>query len=335
MRTKLFLVSVFIVITGMGVSLYAEKLASLPELMKPGNICVDGTQMYVVDTATNTIHLYSMKDYKLIKQFGKKGDGPGEYKSAPEVVAYPDYVLLDTFGKVIFYSRNGDYLKEKRLTNRMGGMVPVKDGYVGFSLKVSEDGKSFSQEIVLFDGEFKNLKTVSSLSKEEKAGKLVRVAFRDYYGYKLAGDNIYVANTKKGFFFEVFDSTGKKLFEINNKYKKKEVSQERKDEFKKKFFDRMKKNKYWDLMKDKLKVTYNDNFPAFKTFEIDNGKIYAFTFKKEGEKYELIVMDLKGKELKRLFVEPSRGKYSINNNKYYYIKENEETEEWELFVENL
>ncbi|MCP4150317.1 MAG: hypothetical protein GY757_21395, partial [bacterium] len=145
---KFFLIIILFVLLLTSPFVFAAKLATLPELMKPKSISIDGTQMYVVESATHSIHLYSMKDYKLIKQFGKKGEGPGEYKRAPYVMAFTDHVLLFAAGKNLYYSRSGDYLKEKRIDNGIVGLWPVKDSYVG--MRIPTPG---SRNIAVYDSQ--------------------------------------------------------------------------------------------------------------------------------------------------------------------------------------
>ncbi|MCP4150319.1 MAG: hypothetical protein GY757_21405 [bacterium] len=312
-----------------GPLLFADKLAVMPELLKPASICIDGEQMYIVEKANSTVNLYSMKDYKPIKQFGKKGEGPGEYLNAPSVAAFPDYILLDSFGKIQYYTRNGDYIKEKKISQDFGGLTPLKDRYIGFSYRNS-DPKVFGERVAIFDSDVKEIKTLYYREKKMNPEKILKPVLRDYFGYEISGETIFVGDTKKGFYIEVFDISGKKLYVINKEYKKEKLPQR----YIKKFEDWVSKSSYWKRNKDRLKIVYNEFSPAYKSFGVYSGNLYAFTYKREGDKYELILMDLKGKEKKRLFV-PYTGKFSFSNNKYYYLKENEETEEWELFVEKL
>ncbi|MCP4213127.1 MAG: hypothetical protein GY765_00655 [bacterium] len=58
---------------------YATKTVPMPELMNPGNIFVDNTQLYIVERAT--VIIYKKKDLTLVKKFGKEGEGPAEFKT--------------------------------------------------------------------------------------------------------------------------------------------------------------------------------------------------------------------------------------------------------------
>jgi hypothetical protein len=85
----------------------------------------------------------------------------------------------------------------------------------------------------------------------------------------------------------------------------------------------------------KVKYTFPKYFPAFKRIFINSGNIYAVTFKKKSNKNEIIIMDLKGKILKRVFLE-LRGKcLQFFDGGLYYLNDNFANEEWELFYEPI
>ena len=66
------------------------------------------------------------------------------------------------------------------------------------------------------------------------------------------------------------------------------------------------------------------------------------TYKEKDGKNEFIVLDMKGKELNRLFIPVAPFDeatvlitYTICNGKLYHLKDNEETEEWEVHIHNI
>jgi hypothetical protein len=104
----------------------------------------------------------------------------------------------------------------------------------------------------------------------------------------------------------------------------------------------------FDNLKRRVKFIYLDLYPAIQSINGFGGKIYVKTFKKMDNKEEYVVMDLNGKELGKVYTPlvekaPSMARlngidlqiYSIHKNKFYYLKENEDEEEWELHVQNI
>lgn len=325
--------AMIIIFMGGGLFLFPERLATLPEIMKPASISVDNNQLYIVEKST--IYLYSTKDFKLVKQFGRKGEGPGEFKNIPMLKVFPDYLLINSYGKFMYFSRNGEFLREKKTPGMFILWVfPVGENFVGMELKINRESKKNLTGITIFDKDLKKIKVIAESDRRRRgiSGKFEMEIIRDSFRYEVCGENVYVGDTKKGFFIEVFNSKGNKLFKIKKEYEKLEVT----DEYKNNFIKSMKESPFFNQVKDNVKFTSRKYFPAFRNFRINNGKIYVFTYKKKDKdkKKEVIVMDLKGSILKKTFL-PDGVISSINNDRFYYLKEDEEEEEWELFVESI
>ena len=62
-------------------TVYAERVAELPQLIKPNAICVDNSRVYI--TQEKKVFVYTLDPFKLKTRFGKKGEGPGEFKWNP------------------------------------------------------------------------------------------------------------------------------------------------------------------------------------------------------------------------------------------------------------
>ena len=59
-------------------TIFAARVIPFPELLSPELIRVDENKIYITEKAN--IYIYSKKDFKLVKKFGKKGAGPEEFK---------------------------------------------------------------------------------------------------------------------------------------------------------------------------------------------------------------------------------------------------------------
>lgn len=78
MKTKLVLIE-FLLLTSL---IFPGKVAVLPEVKRPAfDIIVDNNELFLVECAT--IYIYSLTDFKLKKKFGRRGEGPGEFKVHP------------------------------------------------------------------------------------------------------------------------------------------------------------------------------------------------------------------------------------------------------------
>jgi len=91
-------------------SLLATKTIPLPELTNPAGIVVEDDQIYI--TQFPNIFIYALKDFKLKKTFGIRGEGPAEFKGYARISVYSDYIFVNSIGKILFFTREGEYIKE-------------------------------------------------------------------------------------------------------------------------------------------------------------------------------------------------------------------------------
>ena len=110
--------------------------------------------------------------------------------------------------------------------------------------------------------------------------------------------------------------------------------------------------KAYDQMKSRLE--FPSYFPALQTFAAADGKIYAVTYRKKNAKTEVLVLDLKGKLLKTVFLpiyetdeelartlenrvakQTTNSTFVIKNGKFYQVLENQDEESWELHIHEI
>ncbi len=325
-------ISLALILFGFGVMLFPAKLAQIEGLADPNFFEIDGGKLFVADQ--DKISIYSMTDFKQIKQFGKKGEGPGEYRVLTPFTIYPDQIMISSFGKVLFYSRDGKYINEIKLSNsRIMGLVRLSGKYIGYVSKFNRESRESTTVTAIFDKDINVVKEISSRSRKFSvgmSGKFDVDAVNDYTNFSVYEDKIFLPDTKKGFYIEVLNADGEKLYEIEKEYETLKITQEWKDEY----LTKMKENVYYSRFKDRINVSFSDVFPAFKRVVLDNGKIYATTYKRKENKEEVIVMDLKGNIQKTVYV-PIADKFTINDGRFYHLEENEDDEEWDLFAEDL
>lgn len=328
---KIRIISILIFF-GLGSMLFPEMLAQLEHLARPGYFAVNGHRLYIEDQ--DRISIYSMKDFKRIKQFGQKGEGPGEYRFLTPFKICRDQIVISTFGKVLFFTLEGKFIKETKLDNpRMAGMTSLNDTYVGYKNTFNREKRESTMTVAIFDKDFKLIKKLASRDRKfsvNMAGKFEFNAVNDYTEFHVSGDKIFMPDTEKGFYIEVLNAKGEKLYQIRKEYHELDVTQEWKDDY----VERMKQDPNYKQFKDRVEYVFRDSFPAFKRIAVDSGKIYVTTYKTKDDKNEIIVLDLKGNVLKTAYV-TDNDKSSIHNGRFYYFKENEDEEEWEFFGEEI
>jgi len=104
----------------------------------------------------------------------------------------------------------------------------------------------------------------------------------------------------------------------------------------------------WENFKKIVKIVHDNYLPPVQSMTVNNGHIYIRTNNKKGDNTEFMILDNNGKEIKRVFLPikvetsfiskvfgTSAKFYKFYNDKYYYVVENEEVEEWEIHSINL
>jgi hypothetical protein len=326
------IITTIAVLIYLSVLLFPGKLAQLAEISAPSRMAVDGDQLFIIEK--QIVYLYSMKDFKLVKTFGKKGSGPGEFKFTPRLNIFPEYLLFDDIERIFYFSRNGEFIKEKKVPFLYARFfIPLGDKFVGYKLIRDRETNKSTFAVAFFDKDMKSIKdlaTMESDSVRESGGKMVLEGVRDYFGFRVYGERIFVPNTSKGFYIEVFNSSGERIYEVKKEYEKMKVS----EEYKKDYLKKMEEDPESRRMKDSLMVVFRKYFPAFKTISINNNKLYVIGYEKKEKNNLVIVMDLKGKILKKAFL-PTDYQYSIYKDRFYYLVEDEKKELWELFAKDI
>lgn len=337
--------------------IFSDRVGTLCEVMKPDNISVFQDVLYVIEGAT--IYIYSMKDLHLQKKIGREGEGPGELKAVPgypnRVSGYLEYILVESPDKIVFYSREGNLIKEKRKPSRTTQVIPIGKNYVVKRLGTGEDNRTVYSNIYIYNSNMKKIKRVYSQKWVQQgdtppAIKLDMVT--DFINIRVYENKLFIDESPGGFLIEVFDQEGSKLYQVKKSIKPVRVT----GEHKKQIIEDFKEDPYvkpqinmlggWNEAKKLFTMNFHDYFPAIQNMEISGNHLFIRTSGIKNDKEEYLIMDLRGKNLKKVLI-PRMAKIPfmskimgvklnvIHNNKLYYLKENEDEEEWELHVEKI
>lgn len=361
MKKILFLVILSLLLLASFV--WAENLGTLEGVLVPEMIQVTGDELYVLEGAT--IYVYSLKDLTLLRKFGQKGEGPGELKIMTafqnSFTVYPDYVFVQGFDKVIFFTKQGKLIREQRF-NMITKILPLKEKFVIKTFPFEDKNGKTYWAIKLCDSEIKEIKELYRQEfpiQFQKAAHVIPM-IADALNFRVYDDKIFVEESPKGFLIEVFDSTGKKLYQIDKKSEKIKVPEEYKkivENHLKEDFLHKKVNLFvpfhimeagWDEFKKWADLIYPDYLPPIRDIFIDNHKIYVQTFQRQDNKQEYIIMGLKGNTIKKGYlpvVQPSTFAsemaglglkfYAIDKDRFVYLVENQEEEEWNIHVVDI
>jgi hypothetical protein len=308
--------------------LNAEKVVRLPEVLKPHTMAVDENQLYICEFTS--ISIYSLDDFSLVKRFGRKGEGPMEFKGSTSVNCQTDRLIISSTGKISIFNKDGEFIEEMKNNNLfIRGFKPIQDKYVAEKNNFREKRK-----IVLCDSKLAIIKDLFEEKTAERPGVIFGCTL-DVHTYK---NKIYISGGKN-FTLDVFDIDGKRLFSVNRDYKLIKFT----DDHKHKFLESYRKNPVTKQFYThfKKKAIFSDYFPAIRKFIVADGKIYVHTYKVKNNKTEFFIFEENGKFLKAVYLPVfdkefmSPAIYRIKNGKLFQLVEGEDKEEWEIHITEI
>ncbi|MGE5342710.1 MAG: hypothetical protein ACM3SY_14645 [Candidatus Omnitrophota bacterium] len=339
---KIILISLMIMYCG--IVIFPEKVADLPELNKPHAIECDGENFYIVDDTT--AHIYSMKGCKHIGSFGQRGEGPYElntpFYSPARILLLSDKIILSSSNKLVVYTKKGKPIDEKIFRQGYSDLIPFKKNYVAVQVDVDQKSQLVdTYKVLLISPDLKNKELLISFVVPP-----IGIPNRPGWALPLktfinvANDNLYVFSMQQDKEIFVFNSEGKQIKRLTVDLPKIKVTEAVKNDM----IDYLKSIGYGKVLrvKDeeiKNRCFFRDYLSTAKLCKIKDGIIQLETYEKREGKYQIVLMDLNGKILKKLFLPipiydlspvARHTSYCFDKNTYYYLVDNDETENWEL-----
>ena len=199
--------------------LWPVRIGVLPEVLKPHMICVSGEEAFILQGGT--VLVYSLHNLRLLRQFGKTGEGPGElrevpYKSNMLWVSHQS-VFIDGYDKIIEYSKKGKLLRESRKTYSHFIVQPLGNRFVTLKRQQDKKGRPLVS-VTLCDDKFKEIKELSQPKMVTRRERLE--LFPDAQNFWTWNDKIFIEKSEQGFVIEVFNSSGQLLSRLSKDIKK-------------------------------------------------------------------------------------------------------------------
>ena len=328
-KTLLLLIILLFLMGGV----YAKEILPLPDIFEPSSIVVDRDQIYIVEGTK--IYIYSLKDFNLKIKFGKKGEGPQEFKDdIQSIEVKSDYILVNSLNKASFFTRDGNFLDEKINPTILSGsnFKPIGKQFVGYSIERGD--KTFYVVYSIFDSNLKKVKELYRMKWMVQPGRK-RKLFETFW-YSTYENKIFIARDE-GFIIDVFDSKGEKLFSINQKYKNIKFT----DYHKNKILDLWKSSNPGIYEYRKRRTEFPRYFPAIKTCKVADKKIYVQTYEEKDENTEFFIFNIGGELINKTLIPIVRKNplenypYWIKNGKLYQLVYDLDKYVWELHITEI
>ena len=317
--------------------LFSEKVTEIEESFRRARLFMDQNRFYLVNDDTYVISVYSRKDYSRLFQFGKKGEGPGEFKFVGSLSSSSKNICVCCPGKISYFSMSGKFLQEQKISSRMW-VDRVGTSFVGRKTIRSKDRRSSTTQYVVFDSKVNPIKVIFEIKSAPmifvRGGKKHdRNLVSSWPGYRTSKDKIVLGDPRKGMCFTIYDESGEKVHEFTHEYKKEKVTKEFKDLRIKRLKERQSSSD-WEQFTKMFNLTFSEYFPPYRYFFVADEKIFAILYQTENDRRRLLVFDFKGNLIKKGSIISGHSGV-ICDNHFYYLKENEDSEMWELHREKL
>jgi hypothetical protein len=237
--------------------------------------------------------------------------------------------MIESQGKLSFYSLKGDMIKEMRLLPKYRDLKLSGDRYFATSDKVTN--KVDHNVVKILDADFNEVKTFYQDEAEyhqEKQG----TNYASTWDFDVSENKFFIVGSSD-FKIDVFNKNGDSLYTISREYERVKLSQEFIDAWFQRIKRRLGMGAYHYMKK---KVRFAEFFPAILDIIVDNGHVYVITYRKKQGNSECFIYDLTGKLVKKTWL-PLKNydgvtvfPYTIKNNYHYQLIDNEDTEDWEL-----
>lgn len=307
-------------------------VAVFKELMQPNRFYLDQENIYI--TERTTIFIYSLKDFRLIRKFGKQGEGPGEFKNPLFIVPLKKRLLINSLGKISYYTKEGILQKEIKNETSYSNFYPLSNGFAGIDNIARRGSMYFTVNLFDFDLE-KGRQIYSQKIEIQQAGKIE--LFRRAFMCKTYKDRVFITG-KDGFIVDCLDNTGKLLYTIRRlDFKKHKIDAE----------DIKNANKYFKLRygeqyeQIKNRLHYPEFFPEIRAFYLTDDKLYILSYEWRNDALKFYIYTIDGESLNDQYLS-FKMKYSMQpypfgilNNQLYQLIENESSEEWELHINKI
>lgn len=344
---------IFLLIMFCSSLIFAEKTGELLQVLRPQNLEVGGNRLYVSEGAE--IHVFSLKDLSLICRFGKKGEGPGELQVNPfianNITEYPAYLFVQAFNKILYFNHDGNFVREQRKVPSLFRILPVGKNFIVNKIVPGEKQQQISVAAI-HDAQLKEIKELCRQEVSTRGSNMFMAA--DTIQFAVYKDKVYLENSKKGFVIEVYDQTGALQETIKKEIPPLTLTDNHRNELIEDLKNdplaaaQIKNVGSWEEYKKLLNLHWPRYSPPIRDIVVSGNRIYLQTFNTREREVEFVVLAIDGQEIKRVFLprvkEPSllgrlvgRGTrlFDIEEDKYYYLYENEDEEVWELHVKNI
>ena len=335
-KTKMFLLLLLLILS---FQCFAEnqKIIRLDALLNPEAFVMDDLNMYIVEGTQ--ISIYSFNNMKLLKKFGKRGEGPGEFMPNSQsgkpmfLDVQGNNLIITSLGKISFFSKKGEFIREQRLHNSSGDeLQPLGKNFIG--QVILPFNRLLYRSIMRYGEKMQPLNEIIRIKHHFQLGRGFQV-FRESMDFFTENNKLFIT-WNADFKISIFDLQGKLKQTIHQPYNRVTVTKKDKKDTIHLLKTHPKYKQFFEMLKP---IQFPDKFPAIQNMRIADGKIYILTYKEQDSKTECFIYTQNGKKLKKIYIPLKKSNkielypFHFKNNRFYQFVEIDEN--WELHISKL
>lgn len=307
--------------------------------LKDPFVVMDSKHLYIFDRTTRKINIFSRPGFKKIAQFGKRGEGPGEFIAINSMYVTGDSLMVNSYPKISLFSKTGRFLEQLKCPVNVGSFIPLGNNYIGRSYRTDRKTNKTTISYHLLDAQLKLKKEIYAGEMDGRMSRSGNKTSIRLYAPTIRAvpykNKLYIGATNKGFYFSVFNPDGNPLHQISKEHTPRKVT----DAEKKLVLEGIRKGigqQEWERRKAMFNYVFPDHYPAFASFAVDDGRIFVFHFP-HTQTQDITILNLKGELLKKKTIPAlkrrsiiERHKYFMSMGRLYFLEDDPDKEIWEL-----
>ncbi len=278
----------------------------------------DSGNIYTIDPKEIKIRVFDSKG-KLLRTFGRRGQGPGEFSGPGGIKVMPDGVLVvsDVLSRrITYFNLKGKFLKTVSVNTLPQGSIRIDSRGFVYHYKMDRGDKRI-YELIKYDPDLNPIMKFHSFEKTRK--QRVRNPFPERYHFDISKDDNLIWILSSTYDIHVVDPNGKTVKRILRDYEPVKITDSEKEQ--------IKKEESSTFAPLQIKLEFPECYPVVSRLLVDNhDRIYTKTSEKDGKGcicYD--VFDPMGRYISRFSLPENEQVAAIKNNKLYcIIRENEE-----------
>jgi hypothetical protein len=270
--------------------------------------------IYTLDPKNIRVRVFG-PDGALIRAFGRKGQGPGEFSGPGGIIAAPDgtIVVSDVLnGRLSYFNREGKHLKDASFgTFRFGGLaIDGRSNVYAIHIN-SPSGDKQTWELIKLDPDLKLLMKIHSISIPFKLRVVNLIPSRLFM--VLASEDRLAWMVSTDYEIQVVDESGKPVMKIIKDGDPRKLTDKDRE--------KLMKSRFPKGASPQFEIQFPDYFPAASGFMADDrGRIYVRTYESDGRGgVAMDVFDPAGLYIARFFVPEDEDAITVRNDKLYCI----------------